>query len=81
MRAILNVTPFEINDNLLTIIKELLLRNVEIIIRKEIMKLEEFDNSISLNNLIGEFSEAGYSEEFLQDLKEGFETSSVYLKK
>lgn len=46
MQAILNVKPVEINDNLLTIIQELLLKNVEIIIRKEIVKLNEYDKSI-----------------------------------
>jgi len=81
MQAILNVKPCDINDNLLNIIKELLLKNVEIVIRKEKLELEEYDKSIPLDNVISQFSEAGYSQEFLKDLKEGLETSTVYLKK
>jgi hypothetical protein len=81
MQAILNVKPSDINENLLNIIKELLLKNVEIVIRKETLHLEEYDKNIPLDNVIREFTEAGYSQEFMKDLKEGLETSTVYLKK
>jgi len=81
MQAILNVKPCDINDNLLNIIKELLLKNVEIVIRKETLHLEEYDKNVPLDNVIREFTEAGYSQEFMKDLKEGLETSTVYLKK
>lgn len=81
MQAILNVKPSDINDNFLNIIKELLLKNVEIVIRKEKPELEEYDKNLPLDNVISQFSEAGYSQEFLRDLKEGFETSTVYQKK
>lgn len=81
MQAILNVKPSDINENLLNIIKELLLKNVEIVIRKETLHLEEYDKNVPLDNVIREFTEAGYSQEFMKDLKEGLETSTVYLKK
>lgn len=81
MQAILNIKPSEINENLLSIIKELLLRNVEIVIRKESLNLEAYDKSIPSDNVIKEFTEAGYSDEFIKDLKDGLETSTVYLNK
>ncbi len=81
MQAILNIKPSEIDDNLLNIIRELLLKNVEIVIRKEVIKLEEYDKSIPLEKVMADFSETDYSKEFLNDLKEGFETSTVYAKK
>ena len=78
MQAIINIQLYEINNNLLSIIKELLSKNVDIIIKKDSVKLEEYDKFISLDNVLKEFSEANYSEEFLKDLKNGFETSTIY---
>ncbi len=79
MQAILNVKSTEIDDKLLNVIKELLSRNVKIVIKKTV-ELEEYDKSISLDNVMQEFGEAGYSEEFLRDLKVGFETPEIYAK-
>lgn len=78
MQAIINVKLYEINDNLLAIIKELLSRNVDVIIKKESIKLEEYDRSIPLDKVLKDFSETNYGEEFLRDLKNGFETSTIY---
>ena len=78
MQAILNIKLSEIDDHLLNIIKELLSRNVEVVLKKEIIELEEFDKSISLDELMQEFAQVGYSDNFLSDLKTGFETSEVY---
>ena len=46
----------EIDNNFLNIIKELLSKKVEVIIRKHIIELEKFDNSIPLKNIIKDFS-------------------------
>ena len=46
--------------------------------KKEMVKFELFDKSISLNAVIREFEEVGYSREFLDDLKAGFEASGIY---
>lgn len=81
MQAILNIKLSEIDDNLLNIIKELLSKNAEIVIRKEEVVLQEFDKKMPLEKIMGDFTKADYSEEFLKDLKEGFETSSVYADK
>lgn len=80
MQAILNIKSNEIDDRLLNVIKELLSRNVEIVIKK-FVELEEFDKSLSLDSVMREFEKANYSEEFLRDLKTGFETSEIYAER
>ncbi len=78
MQAILNVKDGEINQSLLSIIKELLSKDVEIIIRKETLKLEEYDSNAPLDEVMKDFKNAGYSEVFLKELEEGLKTSTVY---
>ncbi len=78
MQVTLSVSLKEIDNDLLTIIKELLLKNIEIIIKRDGVKLEEYAPAIPLNQVLKEFSKVGYSEAFLQDLQRGLETSSVY---
>ena len=78
MQAILKVKPGEIDDRLLSVIKELMLKNVEIIIKKETVELEEFDADLPLDEVIREFGKAGYSQEFINDLKIGLNTSEIY---
>jgi hypothetical protein len=80
MQAVLNVKSSEIDDKLLNVIKELLSRNVEIVIKKTV-EFEDYDESKSLDDVMQEFSAVGYSEEFLSDLKVGFETSQIYAKR
>ena len=78
MQAVLNIKPNEIDDRLLNVIKELLSRNIEIVIKKQFVELEEFDKTLSLDEVVREFGKVGYSQEFLNDLKAGFETSKIY---
>jgi hypothetical protein len=80
MQAILNIQPNEIDDRLLNVIRELLSRNVEIIIKKQLVELEDFDKTLSLDEVMREFDKAGYHEDFLKDLRAGFETSEIYIK-
>lgn len=79
MQAILNIGPDEIDDKLLTVIKELLSKNVEVTLKNYPVELMEFDASLPLDDLMKEFEDAGYSDQFLGDLKRGFETSEVYV--
>ena len=80
MQAVLNVKSSEIDDKLLNVIKELLSRNVEIVIKKTV-EFEEYDESKSLDDVMREFSAVGYSEGFLNDLKIGFETSQIHAER
>ena len=75
MQAILNIKPNEIDDRLLNVIKELLSKNIEIVIKKQLVQLEEFNKTLSLDEINREFEKVSYSQEFLNDLKAGFETS------
>ena len=81
MQAILNVKVDEIDERLLDIIKELLSKNAEIVIRRETFRLEAYDSTQLLGSVLKDFEKAGYSDEFLKDLKEGFETSTIYAGK
>jgi len=81
MRAILNVKLNEIDSSLLRIIEELLLKDAEVVIRKESVRLEEYDKSIPLDEVMDAFEEGDYSKAFLKDLKEGLKTSTVYSEK
>jgi hypothetical protein len=81
MQVIVNVKLSEIDTNLLDIIKELLSKNAEVVIKKESLKLEEYNSDIPLDKVMQDFAEAGYSGAFLEDLREGLKTSSVYANK
>jgi hypothetical protein len=78
MQVTLNVTLTEIDNNLLNLIRNLLSQNAEIILRKVPVKLEEFDKSLPLNQVMQEIAQAGYNQAFLADLQAGLATSTVY---
>lgn len=80
MQAILNIKPNEIDERLLSVIRELLSRNIEVVIKKQLVELKEFDKTLSLEDVMQEFGKVGYSEDFLGDLRAGFETSEIYAK-
>ncbi len=48
--------------------------------QKKVIEMEEFDKNLPLDNIMQEFEKIGYDENFLSDLKAGFETSAVYGK-
>lgn len=81
MQAILNVKASEVDERLLNVIKELLSRNVEIVIKKDFPELEGYDRKLSLDDVMQQFGEIGYDEKFLSDLRAGFETSEVYAER
>ncbi len=80
MQAILNIKLNEIDDHLLNVIRELLLRNIEVVIKQERLELESFDTNLPLEVVMREFAKVDYSKKFLSDLKTGFETSEIYAK-
>jgi hypothetical protein len=45
---------------------------------QESIVLEEYDKKLSLEKVMQEFAQAGYSEAFLKDLHRGLATSSIY---
>ncbi len=80
MQAILNIDPSEIDDRLLMVIKELLSRDVEITLKNQRVELKEFDTTLPLDDLIQQLEKAGYNEDFVSDLREGFATSEIYAR-
>ena len=46
--------------------------------KKQQVELKEFNKNLSLDEINQEFKKVGYSQEFLIDLKAGFETSQIY---
>jgi hypothetical protein len=80
MRVILNVAVNEINHELIELIKILVSRNAEIVIRKEIVMLEEYDQNLSLEKVMQELSSQNYHPDFLADLEKGLKNSSIYAK-
>jgi hypothetical protein len=78
MQVTLNVTLTEIDKNLLTLIRNLLSQNAEIILRKAPVKLEEFDKSLPLNQVMQDMAQAGHNQAFLKDLQAGLATSTIY---
>ena len=76
----MNIEPNEVDDRLLNVIRELLLRNIEITIKSQSFELEQFDKTRPLDEVILEFQKAGYGDDFICDLRTGFETSEMYAK-
>jgi len=80
MQTIINLEPNDIDERLLNVIRELLTRNVEITLKKQHVELTKFDESLPSDEVMREFQKAGYSDEFISDLKLGFESSKIYAK-
>ena len=81
MQAILNVTLQEIDQKFLTILRDLLSKDIEVIIKKETPRLEEFDQTLPLPVVMEQLANSGYHAEFLRDVHEGLKTSSVYVER
>lgn len=80
MRIELNLALNEIDYELIKLIKTLLRRNAEIVIKKQAVALEEYPADVPLNTVMQEFSATNYSAELLADLEQGLKKSSVYAK-
>ena len=76
MRAILQIEQHDINEQLLQTIKQLLAQNSEILLQPAV-KLEAFDSSQSVAEVMQALSGENYSAEFLNDIEKGLKTSTV----
>ena len=79
MQIALNINQDELNQDFLSLIKQLFKKdNIdEVIIKKEKIKFEEFDTSIPIGKVLSDISKAGYSAEFVNDLESGLK-KTVY---
>jgi len=80
MRVVFNVSQHELNLELLELIKVLISKNAEIVIKRESIILEEYDPNIPLKQVMQEFSHRNYHPDFLADLEKGLKSSSVYAR-
>jgi hypothetical protein len=79
MQVALNINQDELNQDFLSLIKQLFKKdNIdEVIIKKEKITFEEFDTSIPIDKVLSDISKAGYSAEFVNDLESGLK-KTVY---
>lgn len=80
MRVELNITIDEVDQKLIKLIKTLLRRNAEVVIKKQAMTFSEYPADVPLDTVMQELSQANYSAELLADLEQGLKKSSVYTK-
>lgn len=81
MRAVLEIEHKDLNSNLIDIMNLLFSKDFEeIIIRKNNIKLEEFDQSLKMDEIIYSLKESGHNSFLINDIVEGFKNSSIFAK-
>jgi len=80
MKAVLEIGKNEeINNNLIKIIYNLFQKDVdEIIIRKKLVNLEEYDKSNKLEEVVSCLNDSGYDVNFIKEVETGLKNSSIY---
>ena len=78
MRAVLEIGKDELNIHLIDVINALFKHDVsEVIIRKNAIKLEEFDRSLKLEDVVYSLNEFGHNELLVNEIEEGLINSSI----
>lgn len=80
MRVELNLTVNEIDQELIELLKTLLQRNAEVVMKKQPLTLEEYPADTPLDKVVDALAGKNYTAEFLVDLEQGLKKSSVYAK-
>jgi len=81
MRAVLEIGKDELNIHLVEVINALFKQNVtEVIILKNAIKLEEFDKSMKIEDVVYSLNEFGHNELFVNEIEEGLKNSLIYVK-
>ena len=81
MKAVLELNLNELNENLLEMVRSMFQKNItEIVLKPKAIKLEEFDKSLSINEVINSLQENGHNAEFIAEIKDGLENASIYDK-
>jgi hypothetical protein len=80
MRVELTLKMTEIDQDLIVLIKTLLSKNAEVVIKREVVALEEYDAGKSLEQVMLELAGANHSADLLADIEHGLKLSSVYAK-
>lgn len=81
MKAVLEINLNELNSNLLEMVRSMFDKNVtEIVLRPQVPILEEFDQSLSIDEVLDSLNKSGHNTEFVAEIKDGLENSSIYHK-
>jgi len=79
MKAVIEIGMNDLNLRLVEIINALFKQNInEVVIRKNEMKLEEFDNTLDISDIVFSLKENGYNDLLIKDIEEGLKNSSIY---
>ncbi len=78
MKAVIEIGMNDLNLRLVEIINALFKQNInEVVIRKNEMKLEEFDNTLDISDIVFSLKENGYNDLLIKDIEEGLKNSSI----
>ncbi len=67
--------------SLLEMVRSMFQKNVtEIVLRPQVITLEEFDKSLSISEITNSLQENGHNAEFITEIKNGLQNSSIYSK-
>ncbi len=78
MSAVLEIRKDELNIHLVEVINALFKQNAtEVLISKNAIKLEEFDRSLKLEDVVYSLNEFGHNELLVNEIEEGLINSSI----
>lgn len=81
MKAVLEIGIKDLNIHLVEIISALFQQDVsEVLIRKNEIRLEEFDKNLNVQDIMLTLKEFGHNELFLSDIEDGLLNSTIYSK-
>ena len=79
MKAVLEINLNELNASLLEMVRSMFQTNVtEIVLKPQMITLDEFDKSLSINEITNSLHASGHNAEFIEDIKDGLQNSSIY---
>ena len=81
MKAVLEIGIKDLNIHLVEILSSLFKQDVtEVLIRKNSIKLEEFDKTMNIQDVMSSLKEYGHNELLLNDIENGLKNSTIYSK-
>ncbi|MBM2815148.1 MAG: hypothetical protein HW421_1910 [Ignavibacteria bacterium] len=82
MKAVLEIGIKDLNMHLVEILNALFEQDVtEVVLRKNVLKLEEFDRNLTIQDVMFSLKEYGHNELLLKDIEDGLKNSSIYSKR
>jgi hypothetical protein len=78
MKAVLEISSDDLNKNLIDVLTALFNQNIsEVVIRKTKIQLEEFDKTLTVENVMQSLKEHGHNDLLLMDIEKGLRNSSL----